>query len=256
SLYCSWSDPLQCSERASSIIHRVSENDPVSATRIALAYHTDPLETPYFPDSTSSGKIGVGYSFLLPSTMKRYYREHGELNSFYKYLINIVEDLLKITKNKLGLERVLFDYSISPWMENSVVDLIEAMGYKFLSPGFNYGVYRLNEIIQEIARIAGRATGFNEVMLPYAEDSLLIKAGREGILRASTLLAYTATCVAGPDMIVIPSSKRELARFILDTYSIWRVKRRPMALRAIPVSGLAGDTIDLGKFGKVPIINY
>jgi uncharacterized protein (UPF0210 family) len=54
-------------------------------------------------------------------------------------------------------------------MEESVIDLLQRMGYSAAQPGFNYGILLLNG---EIWRIADKyATGFNEVMLPYAEDN-------------------------------------------------------------------------------------
>jgi len=83
-------------------------------------------------------------------------------------------------------------------MNESVVELLSLMGFELDSPGFNYGVRMLNDRISRMAEKLGYAGGFNEVMLPYAEDSLLIDAGRKGFLCARNLLLYSSTCVAGP----------------------------------------------------------
>ncbi len=251
-----WRNPVIHARRVSEIIHRVSEINPVNATRIAVGFHENLLETPYFPDSTSSGTYGVGYSFLFPRHMIKYVEEHDSLDGYTSLFKEYVEELISIARDVLGVDRVLFDYSISPWINDSVVELIERLGYKFLSPGFNYGIHVLNRVIEGFVREIGYESGFNEVMLPYAEDSRLINAGAKGLIRARDLLLYSSTCIVGPDMIVVPASIESVSYFILDTYSIWCTKNRAMALRIIPVPNKPGDTVKLGKFGEIPVINY
>ncbi len=255
SLYGLEKDPVKNAYMASEIIHKASSNDPVYATRIAVALHNELLETPYFPDTTSSGVEGVGFSFLFPKHMISYIEEHGDLDGYINLLADTVKELRELVKAR-GINRVFFDYSISPWMDDSVVELIEKLGYKLLSPGFNYGVYLLKKFIDNAVAKIGFSKGFNEVMLPYAEDNLLKKAGEMKLLKARDLLLYSVSCVAGPDMLVVPESIGDLARFILDTYSIYLIKRRPLALRVIPVSMDIGDKLKLGKFGLVHVIGY
>ncbi|MET1160574.1 MAG: DUF711 family protein [Thermoprotei archaeon] len=251
-----WNNPIEYSKRVSEIIHRVSNVNPVYATRIAVAFHEDILETPYFPDSTSSGYPGLGISFLLPNAIIEYIQRGNKLENFPKELLTYTKQLEELLTSITGIKRIVVDYSISPWMNNSVVKLLEVLGYKLLSPGFNYGIYTLNSFIGELAKTSGNASGFNEVMLPYAEDLLLIEAGKEGLIRVRDFLLYASTCVAGVDMVVVPESIDKLANLVLDLMSIWYVKNKAQALRAIPVSDSVGTDIDLDKFGKVPVIDY
>ncbi len=257
SLYRVWEKPLEYSVKASEIIHYIADENPVYATRLAIAFHEELLETPYFPDSMSSGVFGLGLSFLYPDTIIEYYRIHDSLEGFTEYMASVVNDINNLLKKLYGRNvRIIYDYSISPWMENSVVKLLSIMGYKLLEPGFNYGVMVLNNMIREMVEKIGYSSGFNEVMLPYAEDSSLVEAGGERRIRARDLLLYSISCVAGPDMIVVPGDVVKLSRYILDTYSVWRVKKRPLALRIIPVSADPGVEVELGKFGKVYVIDY
>ncbi len=250
-------NPIEYAYRLSRIIHGVTEYNPVYGSQISIAFHEEPLETPYFPDSTSSGLFGIGVSFLYPHIIKYYFEQTHSLTSTIDKLVGEITRILNILRGiDIGELRILIDYSVSPWMEKSVVDLVESLGYRLLEPGFNYGISLLNELIKGIAEKIGYDGGYNEVMLPYAEDQGLIDAGREGVLRAKHLLLYSTTCVAGPDMIIVPHDEVKLWRFILDTYSVWRVKKKPLSLRIIPVNNDPGEIVDLGRFGKIPVIDY
>jgi len=254
-LYGLWKNPAEYSHEAALFIHKLSDRDPVNATRVAVAMHRDPLETPYFPDSTSKGVEGIGFAFLLPRHIESFYERFRELAGYASIVKSVASELLELAKST-GFSRVFFDYSISPWMDNSVIYLLERLGYSLLKPGFLHGVALLNNLIEQMANTSGLAGGFNEVMLPYAEDDGLKSAGERGLLKARDLLLYSAVCVAGPDMIVVPASIERLAGFILDTYTLWLIKRKPLSLRVIPVSASVGEAVDLGRFGKVPVIDY
>lgn len=256
-IYGLYRNPVEYSYKLAKLIISLADQNPLLATRVSIAYHKDPLETPYFPDSTSSGKLGLGMAFLYPHILKRLIEETHSIRAVAERISHKISEIINILRNiGIGNYRFIIDYSISPWMEKSVVDLIETMGYKLLTPGFNYGIYLLNDLIKNVSGKIGFAKGYNEVMLPYAEDSLLIDAGGKGLLKAHHLLLYTTTCVAGPDMLVVPRDQEKLWRFLLDIYSIYMVKQKPLSTRIIPVSGNPGDKVKLGKFGTAYIIDY
>lgn len=255
SLLFNESNPVESARVFSKIIHEISDADPSAATRIAVGFHDQPLETPYFPDSTSSGVEGVGFSFLYPDYLREAVKEGASIGEAFNMFSRSAASLFNAVKRAFRL-RLVADFSLSPWKENSVVKLLEAVGYRVLEPGFHYGLFDLNKHIRRLAEASGAAAGFNEVMLPYAEDDELIKLGSRGVLTAYDLLSYSSVCVAGPDMLVVPSSTGELSRFILDSYGVAATKNRPMALRVIPVNSEPLETVDLGRFGKVPVIPY
>ncbi|MCD6105872.1 MAG: DUF711 family protein, partial [Thermoplasmata archaeon] len=122
------------------------------------------------------------------------------------------------------------------------------------SPGIMYVIWRINEAVWD--GMDDMSIGYNELMLPLAEDNVLKERGREG-LRATDLLRMTAACVAGLDMVVLPGDIDAgiLKGLILDQYAIREVKGRPMGTRLIVYPGASvGDVVPLGIFGDVPVI--
>ncbi|QOR94179.1 DUF711 family protein [Thermosphaera chiliense] len=247
-------DPLVFANKASEIITRAAEQNPVNATRIALGFHSKDFTTPYFPDSSTTGKARLALAFLYPKALIGETGENIDIQTAFERVFAEIHRVAKLVEEQTGIP-VKIDYSLSPWMENSVADLFEKLGYSLLQPGANYAINLLNSLIRKYMD-KERAVGFNEVMLPYAEDSLLVKYGSEKLLRARDFLLFASTCVAGVDMIVIPSEKRSLMKLILDTYALRLVKKKPLAFRAIPVPGNPGDSLEMGKFGKPVILGY
>ncbi len=240
--------------RASELIYKVSSIDPIYGTKIALSLTGNPLETPYFPLSTSINGLGIGISLLYPSLLYETFIKRG-LKGVKKVLKSIEQDIVSIL-SELNI-RIGIDFSISPWMDESVVPLITILsGSKINEPGFLHGIWMLNDILMEVSRNSPYAIGFNEVMLPYAEDNELKKAGLNGVIKARDFLLLSAVCVAGPDMILANMSKEVLKKYVLDARSIALAKNRTMGLRIIVVDEKPGTIIDLGIFGKVPVLEY
>lgn len=240
--------------KAANIFMKASMHDPINATKIALSLTGTPLETPYYPLSTSLYGEGIGIALLYPNLLEQVFVKRG-LKGIKKCLISIEKDLLSIFSEFNN--RYFVDYSISPWMENSVVELIESItGYSPDRPGFLHGIYLLNNILKEFMSISKLMQGYNEVMLPYAEDKLLIHYGMEGKISAKDFLRFSSICVSGPDMIVIPNNRSKLIGYIRDSLALGRSKGKPMGLRIIPVDNKVGDKIVLGKFSEVYVIDY
>lgn len=234
--------------RYSELIHRASSLDLTAPTRISIGFHGVEFKTPYFPDSSSDGEESLGLAFIYPHMLK------GGVEQGVKRVFGEIEAVASFV-SKIAELRVLVDYSLSPWMEKSVVSLLEHMGFGLQGPGSLYGIRYLNLLIEKYAR-KDLATGFNQVMLPYAEDNELKKMGEMGLVRARDFVKYSSACVAGVDMVVVPWDPGELAKLILDTYVVSEIKKRPIALRAIPAPGKPGDKVALGKFGEASIIPY
>ncbi len=254
-LYWTGDPPI---ETVHEFFKRLADEDPEYATRVAVSLNGRPLMTPYYPLSTNTvGRRAVGLALLYPSVLRRVYRVGG-LKGIEEYIIRVHDDLSKTLRNE-GLGDIVFfiDHSISPWMEDSVARLLEDVaGGEVFFPGIVYAVAELNAVLDRIADRNREVLGFNEVMLPYAEDSRLMELGALGRLRARDLLRLSMTCVAGPDMIVVPYDADRLRSFIMESFRLGLGVGRVKALRIIPVAGSPGDNIVLGKFGRVPVIDY
>lgn len=238
----------------SKVIHKASSLDPVAATRISIGFHKEDFLTPYFPGSSSRGRRAIGLAFIYPNALLDLLDKGVGIEKAIEILFKEFNKIALDIRNETGLETYV-DYSLSPWMENSVVKVFRALGSDVTRPGFNYSINMVNNLIERYADQYLR-TGFNEVMLPYAEDSVLIRLGENKLLRARDFLLYASTCVAGVDMIVVPEDVETLAGLIIDTATIALVKKRPLGFRAIPVNEDPGNKVKLGKFGEITVIDY
>lgn len=236
----------------SKIIHTLSKLNPIYATKVSIGFHDSSFQTPYFPDSSSRGVREIGLSFIYPQCLST--SSLDTLRSSFQEIFALINSFANQVEEATGV-KVVVDYSLSPWMNNSVAEVLEKIGFKLVEPGALHGISVLNELIlSNMDR--GRAVGFNEVMLPYAEDDLLKQYGGEGLLHATDFLLYASVCVAGIDMIVVPEDEYKLAKLIADAEALARVKNRALSLRAIPVPNNIGERIPLGKFGRVPVIPH
>ena len=234
------------------LLRRLVElNQWVLPRRIA-ALIGDAILTPYYPDSINlNNSHGIALSILYPGELSN---EHNLRNDLVR-VFRTAEDIGKEIVSELGIDYLGIDASLSPWGEESVVDAVERIyGIRFGEPGTLSVIYKLNKAIWE-ASGQFRVTGFNEIMLPLAEDERLKVRAREGLITFSKLVKYTMTCVAGVDMVPIPSSQVPLIKGLInDLHAIVSIKHRSIGLRLIPYPGNE-PAVDLGDFGKTPVLD-
>ena len=226
--------------RAASAIVAISRRNPEDATRVAVSAGGDPVHTPYFPASSAvPGRVIAAASLLYPSDVDPRSIDESMESAF--------------RRAERAAPGVSFDYSLSPWMDESVADLVSGIsGAPVGGPGSMHAVAVLNRAIRGHA---GRgAIGFNEVMLPVEEDSRLKEMAREGSLRAYDLLRMSSVCVAGVDMAVVSAGVEEVRAFLLDARAVALSARKPLGVRLIPVEDPPGTEIDLGRFGTATAI--
>uniref|UniRef100_A0A7C4FF79 DUF711 family protein n=1 Tax=Thermofilum pendens TaxID=2269 RepID=A0A7C4FF79_THEPE len=246
-LYTSLEYNAARADEIAALLKSLSEASPLLGTRFAVSFG-ERLQTPYFP-ATLTCEEGVTLSLLYVRLFKENLRR---LEGLGKTLKTLEEISLKTLPGFLGI-----DLSLSPWMEESVAELIESVtGVVFASPGTISAIKLLNDIIAGLAEKL-RAVGFNEVMLPLAEDNRLKELAALGHLRLSHLLSYAHVCVAGLDMVVIPDEVelKVLTGLLRDLEAIHSMKKRTLGLRLVLAPAEEGDEVQLGMFGKVPVIN-
>ncbi len=227
-------------------LYDISEASWLYGARYAIAFRKI-LQTPYFPITTSYEE-GVTISLLYTELLKNNIDKPGKVE---KKLAEIVKNAEKTFPKFLGI-----DYSLSPWMENSVAEVIEKKsGKMFTLPGTISSIIQINRMIQDLAKNKG--LGYNEIMLPLGEDNRLKELALNLQLRFSHLLSYTAFCVAGLDMIPIPDTTEPevVKNILLDLDQISIQKNKPLGLRIILPSAEDGTEITLGFFGKIPVLN-
>ncbi|MCD6096225.1 MAG: DUF711 family protein, partial [Thermoprotei archaeon] len=99
-----------------------------------------------------------------------------------------------------------------------------------------------------------RSIGFNEVMLPLAEDNWLKDLASKSILRVRDFVSLSVICVAGVDMIPMPNIKqRKLEAIISDILTLSIIKEKVVGVRLIKTKLNPGDILSLPLFGDIPV---
>ncbi|WP_243677835.1 DUF711 family protein [Vulcanisaeta distributa] len=197
-------------ELFTNVLKKLVELNQWALSRRIAALIGDAILTPYYPDSINLGNNhGIALSILYPSELSNERNLRNDLTRVFR----TAEDIGKEIASELGIDYLGIDVSLSPWGgEESVVNAIERIyGIRFGGPGTLSAIYKLNKAIWEASN-QFKVTGFNEVMLPLAEDEQLKARAREGLITFSKLVKYTMTCVAGVDMVPIPSSQLSLIK--------------------------------------------
>ncbi|MCX8168658.1 MAG: DUF711 family protein [Candidatus Methanomethylicia archaeon] len=224
---------------------------------IRLSFSVDnPIITPYFPSASAGKDIMLTASFLYVNDLLEAVKRSRSISETIFRCFKRVEEFVIEIANYLKINSIVFDLSISPWMEESVVDLIEVYGgIKFNDIGTLNSIYQINKSIMEVTSKGEFFIGFNELMLPYAEDLRLMLLGSKGVISAYDLLHLSSVCVAGFDMAVLPKINMDLLDlFLLDVYSLLKAKSKPCGFRIVLSDREYGDNIDLGFLGRVPIM--
>ncbi len=243
---------------AASFIRRVSEElGPEYGTMFAVTSDPPP-EGPYFPASRSSS-LGLSASLLYPSDLYGALYEAEEPDTTIRHVLSLIfSEAYEEFVDTVGDEAPVLgmDYSLSPWMDESSAHVISLMARApFMAPGTARAILELNRSIEEASK-GLKPLGYNEVMLPMAEDDLLKQMALEGSLTATGLVSLTPYCITGLDMVILPRSTpdREIAALIGDVLASSYVKNRVLGVRIILVDGESGEEVELGRFGKVPVM--
>jgi len=104
-------------------------------------------------------------------------------------------------------------------------------------------------------------TGFNGLMLPVLEDSVLARRAAEGSLTIKDLLMYSAVCGTGLDTVPLPGniSPEKISALLLDIAALALRLDKPLTARLMPIPGKsAGEEIefDFSFFAKGRVLDY
>jgi uncharacterized protein (UPF0210 family) len=136
------------------------------------------------------------------------------------------------------------DFSLAPFPEDSrsLGEAMERLGVP--AAGLHGSLAAAAFITSTLDRARYPRAGYNGMMLPVLEDSVLAKRAAEGVLSVSDLLVYSAVCGVGLDTVPIPgdTSEDQLSSILLDMAALSCRLQKPLAARLMPVPGKqAGD---------------
>ncbi len=244
------------SESAVKVLYEVAKADPLMAARFAVSIPGF-VESPYFPAGASLSSVtGLSASLLYPRLLENRSSIYAGFDDLDDVAIEL-EDVLSNIAEGLGIEYRGLDLSLSPWMEESVARILEEYsGKRIYELGVAPLIMEIEELIDDICSDLD-CIGFNQVMLPVAEDNLLKQRVAEGKLTLYKLAHLMYTCISGLDMIVVSEKDwtPELAKALIqETVAAASIKGKPLGIRVIVADAEPGAWIDLGYFEHTPVI--
>ena len=243
-------------QRTPRLLYKIGLLEPEMASRAAMVFGGYP-ETPYFPLATTMQSLpGVSIALVYPRLLE----EFGYYEAM-DYAVDAAFEVYEAIRMKMEKHDLFFrgfDMSLSPWMEDSVARVIEKFSGKPMpAPGTAAAINKLESFIYGVCSDI-KCTGFNQVMLPVAEDNVLKERVQEGAVRLHDLLNYNYACVAGLDMVVISRSQWsvELAAALIEELErASKAKKRRLGLRVLTADAEPGNIVELPRFGPTPVIH-
>ena len=129
------------------------------------------------------------------------------------------------------------DLSPAPFKNVSIGGAIEKLtGVKFGASGTMTACALITGALKEIPV---KHAGYSGLMLPILEDAVLAQRWSEGIVSMDALLAYSAVCGTGLDVIPLPgnTTQAQLERILGDVASLAVKWHKPLSARLLPVAG-------------------
>jgi uncharacterized protein (UPF0210 family) len=239
------------------VLRKACEKNPSNGSKICVNMGGE-IVTPYFPSACNlHGEEGLAISLLYPSRLR-----HKLLSQFQDILAEVYASTEKVglrLSERLGVNYYGIDASLSPWMEESVAEIVEfASGVKIPLPGTFSTIREINSLIGNAVKTAGiKATGYNEVMLPVAEDNVLKERVAAGDVKLRDLVHLASACVSGVDMTVVSDDapSRLIEGVLKDLFEISVLKGKAVGLRIIFAPAEPGEAVKLDFFGWTPVIS-
>jgi hypothetical protein len=204
-----------------------------------------PPLTPFYPGSYHTG---FGHQFAVglqsANVVEAAFRDAPDLDTAKRRLTDSlaasafdIEHLAERIDRDMGWAYMGIDLSPAPLKNTSIGAAIEALTAQ---PAGSSGTLTAAALITSTLKdIRVKQTGYSGLMLPVLEDSRLSQRWSEGRLTLDALLAYSAVCGTGLDVVPLPGdiSEEQLALIIGDVASLAFKWRKPLSARLLPVAG-------------------
>jgi uncharacterized protein (UPF0210 family) len=236
---------------AAKLVKYVAEHSPHSQGNFSFAATAMlPPNAPFYPGSYHTG---AGHEFAVALESANVVAEalagtpeptaarqalEAALGRHARAIEAVAERLEKAT----GWKYLGIDLCPAPLKDVSIGAAIEGFtGARFGSSGTMTAAALITAALRAIPV---KRVGYSGLMLPVLEDSVLARRWSEGALTIDQLLAYSAVCGTGLDVIPLPGdvSQAQLERIITDMATLAVKLHKPLSARLLPVAGKkAGD---------------
>ncbi|MCC7104540.1 MAG: DUF711 family protein [Chloroflexi bacterium] len=171
-----------------------------------------------------------------------------------------VDDVASRLVGETGVRYAGVDLTPAPFPEDgaSAAGALERLGVgTFGAPGT---LAASSLWTRALRQEAARGTGFDGLMLPVLEDSVLARRAGERSYGWHMLLLSSAVCGTGLDTVPLPGdvSEETLALFAADVATLSLVMQKPLTCRLLPVLGKgAGErtTFDFPYFANGAVLD-
>ncbi|HXN22438.1 MAG TPA: DUF711 family protein [Candidatus Dormibacteraeota bacterium] len=209
-----------------------------------------PTLTPFYPGSYHTG-FGHQFAVALQSAnvVEAAFRAAPNPEAAKRALsdaLNLHAAEIERHANRIdqdtGWAYVGIDLSPAPLRDVSIGAAIEDLTKQSVGAS---GTLTAAALITEVLKsVAVKHAGYSGLMLPVLEDERLAQRWSEGSFSLDALLAYSAVCGTGLDVVPLPgdTSENRLALIIGDVASLAVKWHKPLSARLLPVAGKkAGD---------------
>jgi len=204
-----------------------------------------PPLTPFYPGSYLTGE---GHEFALALQSANVVAEalnssrdaaaaQHTLETALGLHARAVESIATNVERETGWKYVGLDLSPAPLKGVSIGAAIEGFtGAKFGSSGTMTAAALITAALRAIPV---KHAGYSGLMLPILEDSVLAERWTERTFTVDQVLAYSAVCGTGLDVIPLPGdvSMEQLERMIGDMATLAVKLHKPLSARLLPVAG-------------------
>jgi uncharacterized protein len=230
------------------VIHRAASlsSDGFGNLRFAALANVPP-GSPFFPAAYHQGdRSAFAIATESADLAVDAFTEVANLDDARQRLVLAVEahaqtlsDVAELLAGQFELSFGGIDFSLAPFPEEarSLGAAMERLGVPALGM---HGSLAAAAILADTLDLAQfRRAGFNGLMLPVLEDSVLAKRAAEGTLSVSDLLLYSAVCGTGLDTLPLPgdTTSDQLAALLLDLAALAQRLGKPLTARLMPIPG-------------------
>ena len=250
-------------EKSAAITH-----DGFANLRFTAIANVPPF-TPFFPAAyhQQNGKPAFSLAMECADLAIKAFSEGPSLNAArqklvksFENLANLLEPICQKISFEYNAEFMGFDFSPAPFPNEfcSLGKAIESLGLNHLGGAGSLAAAAI--VADTLDQGSWRRAGFNGLMLPILEDSILSIRAEEGVLSIKDLLLYSAVCGTGLDTVPLSgdSTAQDLYPLLLDVGALAVRLGKPLSARLMPIPGKkAGDrtSFDFEYFSNSGVIN-
>jgi len=168
----------------------------------------------------------------------------GALIRQFEDLAGVISHIFIDVSAGSGIDLLGFDFSPAPFPQDwcSLGGAVEKLGLSHI--GGDGSLAAVAIVANALDRGTWPRAGFNGMMLPVLEDSVLASRAEQGLLTVKDLLLYSTVCGTGLDTIPLDgtTTQEQLESILMDVAALSVRLAKPLTARLMPIPGkTAGD---------------